>query len=99
MLEEIAVSTEKAEARQKEAQEAEEKIKSTGQIAEEKAEAEAGREALRARGGCAGLNDLKKDDITELRSFAKPHPLVQDVCACVVLLKGLKDTSWKGAKR
>ena len=25
------------------------------------------------------LNDLKKDDITEIRSFAKPHILVQKV--------------------
>ena len=26
------------------------------------------------------LNDLMKDDITEIRSFAKPHILVQKVC-------------------
>jgi hypothetical protein len=28
----------------------------------------------------AALNDLKRDDITEIRSFAKPHILVQKVC-------------------
>ena len=27
----------------------------------------------------AALNDLKRDDITEIRSFAKPHILVQKV--------------------
>ena len=29
---------------------------------------------------------------------AKPHELVQNVALCVVLLKGGKDVSWKGAK-
>ena len=104
MLEEIAVSTEKAETRQVEAQEKETQIEiDSVRIGEEKAEAEAAlEEALPALEEAAqALNDLKKDDITELRSFAKPHPLVQDVCACVVLLKnfqGGKDTSWKGSK-
>lgn len=27
----------------------------------------------------AALNDLKRDDITEIRSFSKPHVLVQKV--------------------
>lgn len=27
----------------------------------------------------AALNDLKRDDITEIRSFSKPHILVQKV--------------------
>ena len=42
-----------------------------------------------------------EDDITELKSFAKPHPLVEAVSACVILLKnfqGGKDVSWKAAK-
>ena len=101
MLEEIAESTEKAEKRQVEATEKEASLEiESVKIAEDKAEAEAAlEEALPALEEAAqALSDLKKDDITELRSFAKPHPLVQDVCSCVVLLKGLKDTSWKGSK-
>jgi len=70
------------------------------QISEEKAEAEAAlEEALPAlEDAAAALNDLKKDDITEMRSFAKPHDLVQNVALCVVILKGGKDITWKGAK-
>ena len=32
------------------------------------------------------------------RSFAKPPPAVQTVCECIVVLKGLKEVSWKSAK-
>lgn len=46
----------------------------------------------------AALQDLKRDDITEIRSFAKPHMLVQKVCECVVILRSFKDVSWAGAK-
>lgn len=50
-------------------------------IAVEKAEAEAAlAEAIPVlEEAAAALNDLKKDDITEIRSFAKPHVLVQKV--------------------
>ena len=44
----------------------------------------------------AGTGFLGK--FTEIPSFAKPHILVQQVCECVVILKGLKGVSWKGAK-
>ena len=101
MLEEISVSATKAEDRQKAASEKEAQLEvESVKIADEKAEAEAAlEEALPALEEAAqALNDLKKDDITELRSFAKPHQLVQDVCLCVVLLKGGKDVTWKGAK-
>ena len=60
--------------------------------------AEALREQGRLEEAAQALQDLRKEDITELRSFAKPHPLVQDVTCCVVILRGLKDVSWKGAK-
>lgn len=47
----------------------------------EKAEAEAAlEEAIPAlEEAAAALNDLRKEDITEIRSFAKPHMLVQKV--------------------
>lgn len=55
------------------------------QIALDKEEAEkALSEAIPAlEEAAAALNDLKKDDITEIRSFAKPHVLVQRVSAVV----------------
>eukprot|EP01018_Ginkgo_biloba_P029506 Gb_13876 [translate_table: standard] len=69
-------------------------------ISREKEEAELSlAEAMPALQSAAdALNSLKKEDITEIRSFAKPHVLVQKVCECVVILRCIKDVSWKGAK-
>ena len=36
--------------------------------------------------------------MTEIRSFAKPPKPVQTVCECIVVLKGIKEVSWKSAK-
>lgn len=44
------------------------------------------------------LEELDRSDITEIRSFATPAEAVQIVCECVVILKGIKDVSWKSAK-
>ncbi|EDQ84603.1 uncharacterized protein MONBRDRAFT_39235 [Monosiga brevicollis MX1] len=44
------------------------------------------------------LKDLDKNDVTEIRSFAKPPPAVQTVCECIVVMKDGKDISWKAAK-
>ena len=44
------------------------------------------------------LDDLDKNDVTEIRSFAKPIKAVQTVCECIVVLKGIKEVSWKSAK-
>ena len=33
-----------------------------------------------------------------LRSFAKPPKAVQTVCECVVILRGIREVSWKSAK-
>ena len=54
---------------------------SSAEIAIEKAEAETAlAEAIPALEEAAlALQELKKDDITEIRSFAKPHILVQKV--------------------
>lgn len=32
------------------------------------------------------------------RSFAKPPKAVQTVCECVVVLRGIREVSWKSAK-
>lgn len=44
------------------------------------------------------LDDLDKNDVTEIRSFAKPPKPVQTICECIVVLKGIKEVSWKSAK-
>ena len=44
------------------------------------------------------MEDLDKSDVTEIRSFAKPPKPVQVVCECIVVLKGIKEVSWKSAK-
>lgn len=66
----------------------------------EKAEAEIALEAALPALETArlALEDLENSDITEIRSFATPPEAVQTVCECVAIIKGLKDTSWKGAK-
>jgi len=101
MLEEIAVSSKEAGEKQIAAQEKEQQIEIDSiEIGKTKAEAEAAlEEALPAlEEAAAALNDLKKDDITELKSFAKPHELVEGVACCVCIMKGVKEVNWKGAK-
>ena len=44
------------------------------------------------------LDDLEKSDVTEIRSFAKPPKPVQVVCECIVVMKGIREVSWKSAK-
>ena len=71
-------------------------------ISAEKAKADAAlMEALPAlEAAAAALENLKKDDITELKSFAKPPALVQAVCLQVIILRptGGKSTR-RGATR
>ena len=48
------------------------------------------------------LKDLSKADLTELKAFTNPPPLVRDVCYCVTVLKPTGqdlDEDWKGAKQ
>ncbi|XP_071945421.1 dynein axonemal heavy chain 10-like [Antedon mediterranea] len=44
------------------------------------------------------LSDLDKSDVTEIRAFAKPPKQVQVVCECIVVLRGIREVSWKSAK-
>ena len=37
-------------------------------------------------------------NVLPARSFATPPKPVQAVCECVVVIRGIKDVSWKGAK-
>jgi len=101
LLEVITTNTAEVEAKQDVAAKKEEQlVESSAKIAVEKEEAEAAlAEAIPALEAAAdALNNLKKDEITEIRSFAKPHPQVAKVAECVCILRSVKDVSWKGAK-
>ncbi|KAK9868729.1 hypothetical protein WJX84_008574 [Apatococcus fuscideae] len=101
LLETIASSTGEVETKQTTARSKEQQLQiDSANIAVEKEGAEAAlAEAIPILEEAAqALNDLKRDDITEIRSFAKPHILVQKVCECVVILRNLKEVSWAGAK-
>ncbi|XP_028025407.1 dynein heavy chain 10, axonemal [Bombyx mandarina] len=101
LLKEISTATEAAVAKQQVAGVKSVEITEQSKvIAVEKADAE---EALSAalpalEAARLALADLDKNDITEIRSFATPPEAVQVVCECVVIIRGIKDVSWKGAK-
>lgn len=44
------------------------------------------------------LDDLNKNDITEIKAFKNPPALVELVCNCIVILKGFKEVNWKQAQ-
>jgi dynein heavy chain len=44
------------------------------------------------------LKNLRKEDVTEVRSFVVPPPAVGVVCECILMMKGIKEISWKAAK-
>ena len=78
----ITSSTAEVEVRQAAAIAAEENLSvQSVQIAADKEEAEAELAAAipALEEAAAALNNLKKEDITEIRSFAKPHEFVQKV--------------------
>ncbi|KAK3269901.1 Dynein heavy chain cytoplasmic, partial [Cymbomonas tetramitiformis] len=101
LLEVIAENRKVVEDKQSIAQAKEEAlVEQSTKISADKEDAEAAlANAIPALEAAAeALTSLKKEEITEIRSFAKPHMLVQKVCECVVILRGIKDVSWKGAK-
>jgi dynein heavy chain, axonemal len=44
------------------------------------------------------LEDLKKEDIIEIRVFKSPPLAVEIVCNCIVIFKGIKEVNWKSAQ-
>ena len=44
------------------------------------------------------LNKYKYLSVFLLRSFAKPPKAVQTVCECIVVMRGIREVSWKSAK-
>ncbi len=87
----ISCSTTDAETKQDSARKKEEQLQiDSANIAVEKAEAEAALEAAipALEEAAAALNDLKRDEITEIRSFAKPATAVQKVRHCSAVGNG-----------
>ncbi|EKX52600.1 hypothetical protein GUITHDRAFT_157080 [Guillardia theta CCMP2712] len=101
LLQTISVNTKEATEKQAIAGEQEEILGvQSVEIAQQKATAEEklGAALPALEEAAQALNDLDKKDIDEIKSFAKPHVLVQGVAECVAILKKVPDTSWKGAK-
>ncbi|GFS12625.1 dynein heavy chain 10, axonemal [Elysia marginata] len=101
LLEEIASGTKTATEKKAFAEAKGEEIAEQSKVIEvEKKEAEdALAEALPAlEAARLALDDLDKSDVTEIRSFAKPPREVQTVCECIVVMKGIREVSWKSAK-
>jgi dynein heavy chain, axonemal len=86
----IAANTGEVESKQQAAMKAEVQLQVlSAQIVAEKAEAEAVLVAAipALEEAAAALNNLRKEDITEIRSFAKPHVLVQKVWCFIPLAR------------
>jgi dynein heavy chain len=101
LIEDIKTNSADAETKQEGAMIKQEELKDlTVKIDAQKAEAEGElAAALPALAAAAeALKNIRKEDITELKSFAKPHPLVEQCTMCVAIFKKYPDTSWKGAK-
>ena len=101
LLNKISQATSEAEAKQGMALAKSNQIEvQTKDITKEKEEAtEVLSKALPAlEGAKLALDDIDKNDVTEIRSFAKPPKPVQTIGECIVVLKGIKDVSWKSAK-
>ena len=80
-----------------EAAEAEEKAAKVKVIADD-AQADLDKALPALEAAVEALNALNKNDITEIKSFAKPPPLVQTTLEAVCILKGEK-TDWDTAKK
>ncbi|PVD32839.1 hypothetical protein C0Q70_08286 [Pomacea canaliculata] len=101
LLEEIASGTKQASEKKVVAEAKGKEIEEQSVvIVHEKKEAEdALAEALPAlEAARLALDDLDKSDVTEIRSFAKPPKAVQTVCECIVVMRGIREVSWKSAK-
>jgi dynein heavy chain len=44
------------------------------------------------------LDDLSRDDITEIRTFNNPPRAVETVSNCIVIFKGIREVSWRSAQ-
>jgi dynein heavy chain len=101
LLVDINAQTEDAMQKQEIATQKEEELAvMTEKIAVQKEEAELGLAAAMPalEQAAEALNNLDKDDITEVRGFNNPNPLVKNVVECVGIMKKETDLSWNGLK-
>ncbi|XP_076363131.1 dynein heavy chain at 89D isoform X2 [Tachypleus tridentatus] len=101
LLKEISVGTKRAQDKQQYALAKSKDIEEQSVLIQaEKQEAETAlAEALPVlEAARVALEDLDKSDVTEIRSFATPPKPVQIVSECIVILRGIKEVSWKSAK-
>jgi dynein heavy chain len=67
--------------------------KEKGEAEEALAEAMPALEAARL-----ALEDLKREDITEIRAFKNPPLAVETILNCIVICKGIREVSWRSAQ-
>jgi dynein heavy chain len=44
------------------------------------------------------LDDLGRNEITEIRAFKNPPRAVETVCNCIVIFRGIKEVNWRSAQ-
>jgi dynein heavy chain, axonemal len=44
------------------------------------------------------LDELGKNEITEIRAFKNPPRAVETICNCIVIMKGIKEVNWRSAQ-
>lgn len=44
------------------------------------------------------LEDLNREDITEIKVFKNPPRAVETICNCIVIFKGIREVSWRSAQ-
>lgn len=101
MLEDIAKRKEQANEKKSIAKIKATEIEASSKVIKvEKAEAEqALEEAIPALEEARdALGNLKKEDVTEIKAFARPPEAVQGICECILIMKGQKEINWKAAK-
>ncbi|KFP31699.1 Dynein heavy chain 10, axonemal, partial [Colius striatus] len=101
LLQEISANTEVAEEKKKLAEEKAMELQEQNEvIAMEKAAAETALDEVMPvlEAAKLELQTLKKTDVSEIRSFAKPPKQVEAVLQCVLIMRGYKELNWKTAR-
>ena len=101
LMDDIAQRTTRAEAKAAIAKDKEESLALETEVVKKKG-AEASNALLEAmpalEAAAAALDSLKKEEITELRQFNKPHKAVRFTLEAVCCLKNVPNPSWPAAK-
>jgi dynein heavy chain len=101
LLKEIADgTTEASEKKELALVKSKEIVEQTKIIDKEKGEAEVAlAEAMPAlESAKLALDDLGRNEITEIRAFKNPPRAVETVCNCIVIFRGIKEVNWRSAQ-